>query len=55
MEKFFSTVPERYSRVLEAKKTIFGGIYGMCLFGFLYISELGTCPKTFVCTRGVEL
>jgi hypothetical protein len=40
MDKFFSIVPKGYSRVLEAKKTIFGGIYGMCLFEFLFIVAL---------------
>jgi hypothetical protein len=53
--KVFSTVPEGYSRVLEAKKTIFGGNFGIVLLGLLFIGKLGTCPKNFVCTRGVEL
>jgi hypothetical protein len=44
--KVFSTVPEGYNRVLEAKKTIFGGIFGIFLFKLLFIGELGTCPKT---------
>jgi hypothetical protein len=47
-------MPEGYNRLSEAQKTIFGGIYGMCLFVFLLIGELGTCPKTFVRRRGVE-
>jgi hypothetical protein len=53
--KVFSTVPEGYNRVLEAKKTIFGGIFGIFLFKLLFIGDLGTCPKTFIRTRGVEL
>jgi hypothetical protein len=45
MEKFFSPMPKGYIRVSEAQKTIFLDTYGMSLFGFLFVGELGTCPK----------
>jgi hypothetical protein len=54
MEKFFSLVHEGDNKVLEAKKTIIVGIYGINLFKFLFISELGTCRKNLIFIRGVE-
>jgi hypothetical protein len=53
-EKVFSTVPERDSSVLEAKKTIFRHQYGLPDFKFLFIVELGTCVQTPIFTKGVE-
>jgi hypothetical protein len=47
-------MPEGYSRVSEAEKTIFWGMCGMSLFGFLFIGEIGTCPQNFTPTGGVE-
>jgi hypothetical protein len=47
-------MPERDSRVSEAKKTIFGSRYGLSLFGFLFIGELGTCPQNLIFIEGVE-
>jgi hypothetical protein len=38
-------MPEGYSRVLEAPKSIFWRGYGMLLSIFLFLSELGTCPQ----------
>jgi hypothetical protein len=26
----------------------------MCLFGFLFLGELGTCPQNLMPTQGVE-
>jgi hypothetical protein len=51
---FFSTVPERYSSVLEAKKTIFGCRYGLLEFKFLFLGELGTCVQNLIFTKVVE-
>jgi hypothetical protein len=45
---------KRYSRVLEAQKTIFLDIYGMSLFEFLFISELGTYPQNLIFMGFVE-
>jgi hypothetical protein len=47
-------MPEKCSRVLEAKKTIFERGYGMCLSIFLILNELGTCPQNLIFRRGVE-
>jgi hypothetical protein len=47
-------MPERYSSVSEAKKTIFERGYGLCLSTFLFLSELGTCPQNLIPTGGVE-
>jgi hypothetical protein len=53
-EKVFSTVPERDSSVLEAKKTIFRYRYGLPDLKFLFIVELGTCVQNLIFTKGVE-
>jgi hypothetical protein len=53
-KKFFSTVPERYSSVLRAKKTIFGHRYGLLDFTFLFLVELGTCGQNLIFTKVVE-
>jgi hypothetical protein len=53
-KKFFSTVPERDSSVLEAKKTIFRRWYGLPDLKFLFIVELGTCVQNLIFTKGVE-
>jgi hypothetical protein len=47
-------MPERGIRVLEAKKFILLDIYGMILFVFLFIGELGPRPQNFIFRRGVE-
>jgi hypothetical protein len=39
---------------LGFKKITFSSRYGMCLFGFLFLSELGTCPQNLMPARGVE-
>jgi hypothetical protein len=36
------------------QKFIFLDAYGMSLFEFLFIGELGTCPQNLIFTRGVE-
>jgi hypothetical protein len=53
-KKFFSIVPERYSSVLEAKKTIFGRRYGLPEFKFLFLGELGTCVQNLIFIKVVE-
>jgi hypothetical protein len=52
--KVFPNVLEGYSRVLQSKKKPFLGYLWLCLFVFLFIGELGTCPKNCIYTRGVE-
>jgi hypothetical protein len=47
-------VPERYSSVLGAKKTIFGHRYGFLEFKFLFLGELGTCVQNLIFTKVVE-
>jgi hypothetical protein len=53
-KKFFSIVPERYSSVSGAKKTIFGRRYGLPDFTFLFLVELGTCEQNLIFTEVVE-
>jgi hypothetical protein len=50
-KKVFSSVPERYSSVLEAKKTIFGLRYGLPDFTFSFLVELGTCVQNLIFTK----
>jgi hypothetical protein len=47
-------MPERYSSVLGAKKTIFGLRYGLWDFTFLFLVELGTCVQNLIFTKVVE-
>jgi hypothetical protein len=47
-------MPEGHNRVSEAQKTFFFGTYGMSLFGFLFVGELGICPQNYTPTGGVE-
>jgi hypothetical protein len=47
-------MPERYSSVSEAKKTIFGLRYGLWDFTFLFLLELGTCVQNLIFTKVVE-
>jgi hypothetical protein len=47
-------VPERYSSVSGAKKTIFGRRYGLPDFTFLFLFELGTCVQNLIFTKVVE-
>jgi hypothetical protein len=47
-------VPERYSNVSGAKKTIFGPRYGLLDFTFLFLVELGTCVQNLIFTKVVE-
>jgi hypothetical protein len=51
---FFFHVPEGDCNVLEAQKTTLSSKFGMSLFRFLFLSELGTCSQIFMPTRGVE-
>jgi hypothetical protein len=47
-------MPERYSRVLERKKTIFLYRYRMSLFTIMFVGELGMCPQNFISGKGVD-
>jgi hypothetical protein len=47
-------MPERYSSVLGAKKTIFGLRYGLWDLTFLFLVELGTCVQNLIFTKVVE-
>jgi hypothetical protein len=47
-------VPERYSSVSGAKKTIFGLRYGLPDFTFLFLVESGTCVQNLIFTKVVE-
>jgi hypothetical protein len=53
-EKVFSPLQNGNSSLLGSKKTTFSSRYGMCLFGFLFLIELGTCPQNLMPTQGVE-
>jgi hypothetical protein len=53
-EKVFSTVPERYSSVSGAKKTIFGLRYGLLDFTFLFLVELRSFVKNLIFAKVVE-
>jgi hypothetical protein len=53
-EKVFFAALEGDCSVLEAKNTIFSSRFGMRLFRFLFLSELGTYSQNFMPTRGVE-
>jgi hypothetical protein len=53
-EKVFLPLPKGDISLLGSKKTIFSSRYEMCLFKFLFLGELGTCPQNLMSTRGVE-
>jgi hypothetical protein len=53
-KKVFFHVLKGYSKVFGAKQTIFSSRYGMSLFGFLFLGELGTFPQNLMPTQGVE-
>jgi hypothetical protein len=53
-KKFFWPLSEGDSNLLGSKKTTFSSRYGMSLFEFLFLGELGTCPQNLMPTRGVE-
>jgi hypothetical protein len=42
------------NNLLGSKKITFLSKYEMCLFGFLFLGELGTCPQNLMPTQGVE-
>jgi hypothetical protein len=42
------------SSLLGSKKTTFLSRFRMCLFRFLFLGELGTCPQNLMPTQGVE-
>jgi hypothetical protein len=41
-------MPKEDYNVLEAKKSTFSSKFGMSLFGFLFVSELGICPQNII-------
>jgi hypothetical protein len=47
-------MPKGDSSLLGSKKTTFPSRYEMCLFGFLFLGGLGTCPQNLMPTQGVE-
>jgi hypothetical protein len=47
-------VPERYSSVSGATKTISGLRYGLPDFTFLFLVELGTCVENLIFNKVVE-
>jgi hypothetical protein len=51
---FFLPLPEGDNNLLGSKKTTFSSRYEMCLFGFLFLGELGKCPQNLMLTQGVE-
>jgi hypothetical protein len=53
-EKVFFTFAHGDSSLLGSQKTTFSSRYEMCLFGFLFLGELGTCLQNLMPTRGVE-
>jgi hypothetical protein len=50
-EKVFS---KKDNSLLGSKKNTFSSWYETCLPGFLFLSELGTCPQNLMPTQGVE-
>jgi hypothetical protein len=53
-EEFFFLVPKGDGSIFKAKKTTFKSRFGMSLFRFLFLSELGTCSQNFMPMRGEE-
>jgi hypothetical protein len=53
-EKSFFAPAKGDSSLLGSKKTTFKSKFRMCLFRFLFLSELGTCPQNLMLTQGVE-
>jgi hypothetical protein len=49
-ERVFLPLSEEDSSLLGAKKTTFSSRYGISLFGFLCLRELGTCPQNLMPT-----
>jgi hypothetical protein len=53
-EIIFLPLPKGNNSLLGSKKRNFSSRYKMCLFGFLFLGELGICPQNLMPTRGVE-
>jgi hypothetical protein len=53
-KKFFLPLSSRDNNLLESKKITFSSRHGMCLFGFLFLGELGTCLQNLMPTQDVE-
>jgi hypothetical protein len=53
-KKIHLPLPNGDNSLLGSKITTFSSRYGMCLSGFLFLGELGTCPQNLMPTRGVE-
>jgi hypothetical protein len=53
-KKLFFPCPRGTIVFFWTKKTTFQSRYGMCLFGFLFLCELDTCPQNLMPTRSVE-
>jgi hypothetical protein len=53
-EKLIFAPAQGGQQFLRSKKTTFSSKYEMCLSGFLFLGELGTCPQNLMPTRGEE-
>ena len=53
-KKFFLPLQKGDSSLLGSKKTTFLSKFRLCLFRFLFLCKLGTCPQNVMPTRGVE-
>jgi hypothetical protein len=53
-EKVFFAFVRGGQQSFGVQKTTFSSRYGMCLVGFLFLGELGTCPQNLMSTQGVE-
>jgi hypothetical protein len=53
-KKLFLSLPKGDSNLLGSKIVTFSSRYEMCILGFLFLGELGTCPQNLMPTQGVE-
>jgi hypothetical protein len=53
-EKAFFALAKGGQQSFGSKRTTFSSRYKMCLFGFLFLGELGTCPQNLMPTKVVE-
>jgi hypothetical protein len=53
-EKVFFVPAKGGQQSFGIQKTTFSSIFGMSLFRFLFLGELGTCPQNLMPTQGVE-
>jgi hypothetical protein len=53
-EKVFFAPAKEGQQSFGVQKTTFSSRYEMCLFGFLFLGEIGTCPQNLMPTQGME-